>query len=85
MRGVPTIDDSAITELDTLYKEYTNNGKRILFSGVQNDVKSTMERAGFVETVTEQHFCWDVISALKIIEKERIASHNIQIPMNEIA
>ena len=85
MRGVPSIDDSAITELNTLYKEYTNNGKRILFSGVQNDVKSTMERAGFVETVTEQHFCWDVISALKIIEKERIASHNIQIPMNEIA
>lgn len=70
MRGVPTIDDSAIGELRTLYNEYNEKGVKFLFSGVQPKVKGTMERAGFVEEISEQHFCWDAVSALRTIEEE---------------
>ena len=70
MRGVPTIDDSAIGELRTLYNEYNEKGVKFLFSGVQPKVKGTMERAGFVEEISEEHFCWDAVSALRTLEEE---------------
>ena len=68
------IDDSAIAELEALYQEYTSKSVRFLFAGVQPDVRSTMERAGFVDIVSKDHFCWDAISALQTLEKE-IFSH----------
>ena len=73
MRGVPMIDDSAIAELETLYSEYSGKGVKILFSGVQPRVKGTMERAGFVEKVSEESFFWDAVSALECIDAQQTA------------
>ena len=73
MRGVPTIDDSAIEELRMLYNEYDKKGVKFLFCGVQPRVKGTMDRAGFVNEISEEHFCWDAVSALKRIEEENRA------------
>lgn len=73
MRGVPIIDDSAIEELRMLYNEYNGKGVKFLFCGVQPKVKGTMERAGFVSEISEEHFCWDAVSALKTIEEEKTA------------
>ncbi len=75
MRGVPTIDDSAIAELRTLYTEYNSRGIKFIFSGVQPRVKATMDRAGFVSEILEEHFCWDAVSALKTLEKESELIH----------
>lgn len=73
MRGVPTIDDSAIAELRMLYNEYNEKGVKFIFSGVQPKVKGTMERAGFVNEISEEHFCWDAVSALRTLEDEMCA------------
>ena len=73
MRGVPMIDDSAIAELEALYSEYSEKGVKILFSGVQPRVKGTMERAGFVEKVSEESFFWDAVSALECIDTQQSA------------
>ncbi len=70
MRGVPIIDDSAIAELRSLFNEYNEKGIKFIFSGVQPKVKATMDRAGFVNEISEQHFCWDAVSALKTLEEE---------------
>ncbi|MDO5558810.1 MAG: SulP family inorganic anion transporter [Oscillospiraceae bacterium] len=70
MRGVPMIDDSAIAELEMLFDRYTDEGVSIMFSGVQERVKNTMRRAGFVDNVGEDSFCWDAVSAISLLEKK---------------
>ncbi len=63
MRGVPQIDDSAISELESLYKFFSENGTIVLICGVPPDVVKTMDRAGFVVKVGKESFLWDAITA----------------------
>lgn len=68
MRGVPSIDDSAIHELDLLVNHFRSLGTTIVFSGVQENVKATMERAGFIDRVGKDWFVWDTIIAIKKLD-----------------
>ncbi|MBP1590510.1 MAG: sodium-independent anion transporter, partial [Oscillospiraceae bacterium] len=70
MRGVPTIDDSAIAELEEIFDTYTKNGVNILFSGVQSRVRGTLERAGFIEKVGEDRIFWDAVQALAYLDEQ---------------
>ena len=70
MRGVPTIDDSAIAELEEIFDTYTKNGVNILFSGVQPRVRGTLERAGFIEKVGEDRIFWDAVQALAYLDEQ---------------
>lgn len=70
MRGVPMIDDSAIAELDSIVNTFSKKGISVLFSGVQPRVKSTMERAGFIDKVGEDSFYWDAVCALAYIDEQ---------------
>ena len=69
MRGVPQIDDSAISELESLYAAFKANGTAVLFCGVHPDVIKTMDRAGFVDKVGKEAFLWDAITAIEKLDE----------------
>lgn len=68
MRGVPTIDDSAIDELDAIYTDLGKKGIRVVFSGVGASVKNKMIHSGLAEKIGENNFYWDSLAAFKGIE-----------------
>lgn len=70
MRGVPTIDDSAISELEAIMEAYRAKGTEVLFCGVHPQVVKTMDRAGFVEKVGKQSFLWDAVTAIEKLDRD---------------
>ncbi len=70
MRGVPSIDDSAVEEFKDIYEEYSEKGSRFFFCGVQPHVKEKMDKYGFTDIVGEDVFFWDAIAAMKHLEIE---------------
>lgn len=68
MRGVPTIDDSAIDELEAIYTDLGKKGIRVVFSGVGASVKNKMIHSGLAEKIGENNFYWDSLAAFKGIE-----------------
>lgn len=70
MRGVPSIDDSAVEEFKDIYEEYSKKGSRFFFCGVQPHVKEKMDKYGFTDIVSEEVFFWDAIAAMKHLEIE---------------
>lgn len=71
MLGVPSIDQSAIIEMEDLLDEFKDNNIMALFCGVQHNVMETMLKADFMEKVGDEHFVWDAVAALKKIEDTR--------------
>ncbi|MBE6836863.1 MAG: SulP family inorganic anion transporter [Ruminococcus sp.] len=70
MRGVPTIDDSAIGELQELIENFRKNDTAVLLCGVQYHVLKTMERAGFVDKLGKENILWDAVGAIKKLDKD---------------
>ncbi|MBS5661722.1 MAG: SulP family inorganic anion transporter [Clostridiales bacterium] len=70
MRGVPSIDDSAINELDELLQEFRAQDTAVLFCGVQPQVLHTMERAGFTEKAGQDCFLWDAVTAIQKLDQD---------------
>lgn len=70
MRGVPHVDDSAISELETLIEVFKENNTAVLFCGVHPDVVKTMDRAGFVDKVGKDSFLWDAITAIEKLDED---------------
>ena len=56
MRGVPSLDSSAMLTLEDLYKTCAHAGVQLIFSHVNEQPLRTMERAGFVEQVGRENF-----------------------------
>ena len=71
MLGVPTIDQSAIIEMEDLVNEFRDSQIRPMFCGVQQHVMDMMIRDGFVEAVGDECFVWDTIEALKYLETNK--------------
>lgn len=69
MRGVPSVDDSAVAELSHLHQEFRTKGVQLLFCGVQPQVKSKFDQEGFTHALGEACFYWDVLSAIQTIEE----------------
>lgn len=70
MRGVPSIDQSAVTSLMDMAREYKGKGIKMMFCGVQPAVMDTLNRAGFCEIVLEKNFFWDAACSIKSLECE---------------
>lgn len=68
MLGVPTIDPSAILEMEELLEEFEECSIRPMFCGVQHHVMEMMIRDGFMEKVGDDKFVWDAVAALKRLE-----------------
>lgn len=70
MRGVPSIDASAIEELSDICADCKTKGIRVLFCGINEHVMQTMERKHFVESIGRESFLWDAVEAIRVIEKD---------------
>lgn len=68
MLGVPTIDQSAILEMEELMEEFKECSIKPMFCGVQHHVMEMMIRDGFMDKVGDECFVWDAIAALKRLE-----------------
>lgn len=71
MRGVPSIDDIALGELEALYKQLHDKGTHVVFCGIQDSVAEMMDRAGFRERIGDYHFYWDAVAAIKALEQTK--------------
>lgn len=56
MRGVPSLDATGMNALEILYEYCAAHGVRLIFSHVNEQPLRTMQRAGFVDLVGEEHF-----------------------------
>ncbi len=68
MRGVPTVDDISLGELESLYRQLKEQGTQIMFCGVQEAVSEMMERADFRKRIGEENFYWDAVAAINALE-----------------
>lgn len=66
MQSVPAIDATAMRELENLYERCTKAGIILVFSHVNEQPMAAMKKAGFVESIGEEHFCAHIDEALKI-------------------
>ncbi len=71
MRGVPSIDDIALGELEALYRQLHDDGTHVVFCGIQDGVSEMMDRAGFRERIGDYHFYWDAVAAIKALEQTK--------------
>ncbi|MBE7053810.1 MAG: SulP family inorganic anion transporter [Ruminococcaceae bacterium] len=69
MRGVPSVDDSAVGELVEVFESLNNKQINVFFTGLNDNVKNTLEKSGFFEKVSEKNVFWDAVGAMKHIEK----------------
>ncbi|MBE5829766.1 MAG: sulfate permease [Butyrivibrio sp.] len=65
MRGVPAIDATAMHSFEQLYEKCKSNGVQLVFSHVNDQPLSTMEKDGFVELVGRENFLPHIDDALK--------------------
>ena len=79
VRGVPYIDESAISELETLLADLRGRSIRVMFSGVQPNVKHEMERTGFAAALGEENFAWDAIEAIETMEQLPLVDTPVQL------
>lgn len=75
MRGVPSLDATGMNALENLYEYCTAHGVRLIFSHVNEQPLRTMQRAGFVDLVGEEHFRANIDDAIaharELVEGER--------------
>ncbi|MGC8856633.1 MAG: SulP family inorganic anion transporter [Anaerolineae bacterium] len=69
MRGVPLIDTAGLEAIHRLYKKIHAQGGMLMCSGVHDNVRNMMARAGLLQILGEENFFWASDEA--IVEAER--------------
>lgn len=64
MRGVPSLDSSAMNALENLREYCAENDVQLIISHTNEQPMKTMERAGFVEKVGREHFRTSIDDAI---------------------
>ena len=64
MRGVPSLDSSAMNALENLREYCAENDVQLIISHANEQPMKTMERAGFVEKVGREHFRTSIDDAI---------------------
>lgn len=64
MRGVPSLDASAMNALENLQEYCAENGVQLVISHANDQPMRTMERAGFVDVVGREHFLSSIDDAI---------------------
>ncbi|MGN0161451.1 MAG: SulP family inorganic anion transporter [Lachnospiraceae bacterium] len=65
MRGVPSLDATAMQALDALYERCHANNVQIIFSHVNEQPYKTMKKNGFIEKIGADNFCKNIDAALE--------------------
>lgn len=68
MRAVPSLDSTALNELELLYKKCKKQGVRLILSHVNEQPLSVMQKSGFYDAVGKENFCLHIDEALKKAE-----------------
>ena len=69
MRGVPLIDSSGLESIRRLYEKIEAQGGTLMLSGVHENVRRMLERAGLIQMIGAENFFWSSDQA--IVEVER--------------
>ncbi len=69
MRNIPAIDISAMQSFEDVYRHCRKKNIRVLFSHVNEQPMSVIEKSGFYETVGEENFLPNIDEALSYAEK----------------
>ncbi len=64
IRGVPSIDHGSMLALEELYDELKKEGVTLLFCGLQPQVRSQFEKAGFHTHVGKEHIFENAVEAI---------------------
>lgn len=65
MRGVPSLDATAMNSLVTVYEDCKKRNVTLIFSHVNEQPYHTMSKAGFVNRVGKENFCRHIDDALR--------------------
>ncbi len=68
MRGVPYVDDSAVTELEAVAKECSDKNIRLLITGLQTKVEKHLTDCGFVASFGADNIYWDAVEAFRSLQ-----------------
>ena len=69
MRNIPALDVSALKTLTEVYEHFKKQDITVLFSHVNEQPLSVMQKAGFYDMVGEENFPANIDEALEIAEK----------------
>ncbi len=69
MRGVPSIDESGVEELASIYQLGKSNNCEIYLCGLQEEIYKQLERHELLE-VYDLTICWDAIAAIQLIDSQ---------------
>lgn len=69
MRAVPIIDSNAVHALEEIYDSFAKKNTRVIFCGLNPDLKTMFERSGLALKVTDANIFWDAIAAISDAEK----------------
>lgn len=69
MRGVPSLDSTAMNSLVSLCEKCKKKGITLIFSHVNEQPMRAMQKAGFTKMVGQDNFCSDIDQAIARAEK----------------
>lgn len=69
MRGVPSLDATAMNALETLRERCEKQGVRLILSHVNEQPLEAMKKSGFYEKTGAESFCAHIDDALRLAEK----------------
>ena len=64
MRSVPSLDSTAMSALEALYKKCEKQGIRLILSHVNEQPLKVMQKSGFYDMVGEENFSAHIDEAL---------------------
>ncbi len=64
MRGVASIDDNGVKELEEIFTNLTAKNINVYFSGMSQKVLIELERHSFLGKISEERICWDAADAI---------------------
>ena len=78
MRSVPAMDATALRTLENVFDTCKKNNTALIFSHVNMQPYSVMEKSGFVNKVGKDKFCKNIDEALKLAESLEQEYHQIR-------
>jgi SulP family sulfate permease len=68
MRKVPFMDSTGLHNLESLYRVSTKENIRIVLSGVNDPIKTMLDRSGFADKIGKANICSNINQALERVK-----------------
>ena len=79
LRTVPLLDTTGISALEDLIERLEHNGSRVYLSGLNEPVRSYLQRAGVIKHLGDDHIFWSSFEAIMAADhyRAKIAPHTV--------